>query len=179
MKRTTIQQGAAQGADPAGSANPADPTNSADPANQVDMGRRRLLASGAMTGAITVGFSLFPAAAMAQVAGTGKGKAAAPAAAPAPVPAPAAKLPGSLSSTPMLDAWIRLEPTGRVTVCTGKAELGTGVRTAFIQIAAEQLDVVPSAITLITADTARTPNEGYTAGSHSLADSGTVPSWPT
>ncbi|OZI37960.1 aldehyde dehydrogenase [Bordetella genomosp. 10] len=139
----------------------------------VDMGRRRLLASGA----ITVGFSLLPAAAMAQKAAGGK--AAAPSSTPAAAasaakpPAPP-KLPGSLASTPMLDAWIRLEATGRVTVCTGKAELGTGVRTAFIQIAAEQLDVAPSAITLITADTARTPNEGYTAGSHSLADSGTA-----
>jgi len=149
----------------------ADAAKGAHPGKPVDLGRRRVLVSGA----ITVGFSLIPAAAMAQAAGPGKGKAAASAGTPASPPAPApAKLPGSLNSTPMLDAWIRLEPTGRVTVCTGKAELGTGVRTAFIQIAAEQLDVVPSAITLITADTARTPNEGYTAGSHSLADSGTA-----
>ena len=31
-----------------------------------------------------------------------------------------------------------------------------------------------AAITLVTADTARTPNEGYTAGSHSMQDSGTA-----
>ena len=30
------------------------------------------------------------------------------------------------------------------------------------------------ASTLVTADTARTPNEGYTAGSHSMQDSGTA-----
>ncbi|ALM87372.1 aldehyde dehydrogenase [Bordetella sp. N] len=141
---------------------------------RIDLDRRRLLASSAITGAITVGFSLLPAGALAQAVGRAKGKAAAAPATPSPAPSAPAKLPGSLNSTPMLDAWIRLESTGRVTVCTGKAELGTGVRTAFIQIAAEQLDLAPTAITLITADTARTPNEGYTAGSHSLADSGTA-----
>ena len=34
--------------------------------------------------------------------------------------------------------------------------------------------VEPRAITLVTADTARTPNEGYTAGSQSMQDSGTA-----
>ena len=32
----------------------------------------------------------------------------------------------------------------------------------------------PARIRLVTADTARTPNEGYTAGSHSMKDSGTA-----
>jgi nicotinate dehydrogenase subunit B len=83
-------------------------------------------------------------------------------------------LPGSLKISPMLDAWIKIDERGRITVFTGKAELGTGIRTAFIQIAAEQLDVSPDMINLVTADTASTPNEGYTAGSHSVADSGTA-----
>jgi CO/xanthine dehydrogenase Mo-binding subunit len=34
--------------------------------------------------------------------------------------------------------------------------------------------VAPGSLTLVTADTARTPNEGVTAGSHSLQDSGTA-----
>ncbi len=46
----------------------------------------------------------------------------------------------------MLDAWIRLDESGKLTVFTGKAELGTGVRTAFIQIAAEELDVALEAV---------------------------------
>ncbi|MCG5072704.1 xanthine dehydrogenase family protein molybdopterin-binding subunit [Paraburkholderia tagetis] len=83
-------------------------------------------------------------------------------------------LPGSLKTTPLLDAWIRIAPDGQVSVCTGKVELGTGVRTALLQIAAEALDLNPDVIQLITADTASTPNEGYTAGSHTLADSGTA-----
>jgi nicotinate dehydrogenase subunit B len=121
-------------------------------------GRRRFLA-----GSLTVSFTLLPFAdVLAQTTEAGTFKSSAP------------KLPGSLKSTPMLDAWIRIDAGGHVTVCTGKAELGTGIRTAFLQIAAEQLDIAPGSITLITADTGLTPDEGYTAGSHSTADSGTA-----
>src|SRR5437899_5910813 len=74
----------------------------------------------------------------------------------------------------MIDSWIRLGSDGSITVLTGKAELGQGVRTALIQIAAEQLFVQPGKIQLITADTRRTPDEGYTAGSNSMKDSGTA-----
>ncbi|WP_322102630.1 xanthine dehydrogenase family protein molybdopterin-binding subunit [Paraburkholderia sp. J41] len=88
--------------------------------------------------------------------------------------ASAPKLPGSLKTTPLLDAWIKVGPDGHVTVCTGKVELGTGVRTALLQLAAEELDLPPHAIEIVTADTAATPNEGYTAGSHTMADSGTA-----
>jgi nicotinate dehydrogenase subunit B len=82
--------------------------------------------------------------------------------------------PGSLKETPSLDAWIRVAPDGQVTVFTGKAELGQGIGTALVQIAAEQLDLAQAQINLITADTGRTPNEGFTAGSHSMQDSGTA-----
>jgi nicotinate dehydrogenase subunit B len=85
-----------------------------------------------------------------------------------------APLPGSLKDTPLLDAWIRVGPDGVITAFTGKAELGQGLKTALIQIVAEQLDVAPTRVTLVTADTARTPNEGVTAGSHSMQDSGTA-----
>ena len=84
------------------------------------------------------------------------------------------KLPGSLDTEPHLSGWVRVAPDGEVTVFTGKAELGQGIRTALIQVAAEQLDLAPEQITLVTADTGRTPNEGYTAGSHSMQDSGTA-----
>jgi nicotinate dehydrogenase subunit B len=81
---------------------------------------------------------------------------------------------GDLKIAPDLDSWIRIDPDGQITVFTGKAELGQGISTAFVQIAAEELDVGLAQITLITADTARTPDEGYTAGSHSMQDSGTA-----
>jgi nicotinate dehydrogenase subunit B len=83
-------------------------------------------------------------------------------------------LPGSLKQTPFLDSWIRVGADGNVTVLTGKAELGQGIKTALMQIAAEQLDVEFERLTLVTADTAQTADEGYTAGSHSMQDSGTA-----
>ncbi|MCE5989470.1 molybdopterin-dependent oxidoreductase [Pseudomonas sp. LM20] len=82
-------------------------------------------------------------------------------------------LPGSLRTNPYLDAWIKVGAEG-ITVYTGKVELGTGVKTALLQIAAERLDVAPAAVNFLTADTALTPNEGYTAGSHTIFDSGTA-----
>ena len=86
----------------------------------------------------------------------------------------AGKLPGSLNNAPWLDSWIRIGADNRTTVFTGKAELGQGVKTALMQVAAEELDVDFARVTIVTADTAATPNEGYTAGSNSLKDSGTA-----
>src|SRR5262249_42274952 len=83
-------------------------------------------------------------------------------------------LPGSLDKFPMLESWLRLDADGHVTVFTGKAELGQGLKTALIQIAADELALPLSRIELVTADTARTPDEGVTAGSRSLSDSGTA-----
>ncbi len=92
-------------------------------------------------------------------------------AAPAPSPPP---LPGSLKVSPYLDSWIRVDGNGAITVFTGKAELGQGIKTALLQVAAEELDADLAQLTIVTADTAQTANEGYTAGSHSLQDSGTA-----
>ena len=83
-------------------------------------------------------------------------------------------LPGNLKNAPLLDSWIRIDASGAITVFTGKAELGQGIKTALIQIAAEELVVDPRTIKLITADTSSTPNEGWTAGSQSMSDSGTA-----
>jgi CO/xanthine dehydrogenase Mo-binding subunit len=84
------------------------------------------------------------------------------------------ELPGSLRGEPWLDAWIRIDSDGSVTVFTGKAELGQGIETALAQIAADELDVALDRVQMVTADTGRTPNEGYTAGSMSLQRSGTA-----
>ena len=110
--------------------------------------RRRFLASG---GALVVSFALAPR-----------------------VVAQGARLPGSLERSPLLDSWIGVGADGTITVFTGKAELGQGIRTALCQVAAEQLAVPFERIALVTADTARTPDEGYTAGSKSMKDSGTA-----
>lgn len=127
--------------------------------------RREFLTRG---GALVVSFSLLPSLR----AGEGPQDQEPQNIAEEPKKAPA--LPGSLENNPMLDAWIRIDADGTVTVFTGKAELGQGVKTALIQIAAEELIVDPAQLRIITADTARTPNEGYTAGSQSMHDSGTA-----
>jgi nicotinate dehydrogenase subunit B len=82
--------------------------------------------------------------------------------------------PGSLQKTPFLDSWIKVGADNNVTVLTGKAELGQGIRTALLQVAAEELCVSLASLTLITADTSLTANEEYTSGSHSMQDSGTA-----
>lgn len=77
-------------------------------------------------------------------------------------------LPFSLLDNPRLDQWVAFPAPGRVAVRTGKVELGQGVLTALLQIAAEELDVAPGRIDLTSGDTASSPNEGYTAGSLSI-----------
>ena len=119
----------------------------------VSLTRRSLLAGG---GALIVSSSLHDAFAQDQSA----------AAAPKP--------PGSLAQTPFLDSWIRIDADGRITAFTGKAELGQGFKTAFQQIAAEELDVPFKSVNVVTSDTRRTANEGYTSGSNSMKDSGTA-----
>jgi CO/xanthine dehydrogenase Mo-binding subunit len=82
--------------------------------------------------------------------------------------ATAPTLPAVLANNPRLDQWVRFPSPGRVTVSTGRVEIGQGVLTAMLQIAAEELDVAPERILLQTGDTDLTPNEGYTAGSQSI-----------
>src|SRR5205809_4010977 len=74
-------------------------------------------------------------------------------------------VPPMIRSNPQLDAWVRVAPDGTVTVMTGRVELGQGVLTAMRQVAAEELDVAPGRLKLISGDTAQTPDEGVTAGS--------------
>jgi len=81
-------------------------------------------------------------------------------------------LPQSLQDNPILGRWIGFETPGRVRLSTGKVEIGQGVLTALVQIAADELDVSPDQIDLVSGDTARSPSEGYTAGSLSVEISG-------
>ena len=83
-------------------------------------------------------------------------------------------IPPSLQRNPDLDTWLAIQSDGTVTVFTGKAELGQGIKTALARIAAEELDVAPARVRVRTADTASGPNELYTVGSNSLEESGTA-----
>jgi CO/xanthine dehydrogenase Mo-binding subunit len=120
----------------------------------VVLDRRRVLTGG---GALIVRFSLGNAFAQDQA-----------------LPAAAQNPPGSLKQAPFLDSWIRIDADGSITVFTGKAELGQGFKTAFQQIAAEELEVAFASLKVVTADTKFTANEGYTSGSNSMKDSGTA-----
>jgi CO/xanthine dehydrogenase Mo-binding subunit len=122
----------------------------------VILDRRRVLVGG---GALIVSFSLTNAYAQTP---------------PAPAAAPPPNLPGSLKGAPFLDSWIRIDADGGITAFTGKSELGQGFKTAFQQIAAEELDVPFGSVKVVTADTRLTANEGYTSGSNSMKDSGTA-----
>ncbi len=84
----------------------------------------------------------------------------------------AAALPGSLNRNRMLDAWIRIATDGSATVCTGKVELGQGIVTALSQIAAEELELPLARVHMISGDTEKTPNEGFTSGSQSIENGG-------
>ncbi|HEX5572300.1 MAG TPA: molybdopterin cofactor-binding domain-containing protein [Ktedonobacterales bacterium] len=68
-----------------------------------------------------------------------------------------------------IDDWLAIAPDGVVTVFTGKVELGTGVRTALAQIVADELDVALDRVRVVMGDTARTPDEGLTVGSQTVA----------
>ena len=83
-----------------------------------------------------------------------------------------AALPGSLAGNRMLDAWIRIAADGSATVCTGKVELGQGIVTALAQIAAEELDLPLERLHMVSGDTEKTPNEGFTSGSQSIENGG-------
>jgi nicotinate dehydrogenase subunit B len=84
------------------------------------------------------------------------------------------QLPGSLNANRQLAAWLRVNPNGTVTVFTGKVEFGQGIASALAQVAADELDVGYQRIDMVTADTSRTPDEGFTSGSQSIEQSGTA-----
>ena len=85
--------------------------------------------------------------------------------------------PGSLQDNPRLNAWLEVPADGRVRVLTGKIELGQGITTAVAQMAAEELNMPMSRVEVLLAETGRTPDERYTAGSASIEQSATSVRW--
>ncbi len=120
------------------------------PSAAFQLSRRRFFKK---SGALAVAFSLAPSLIEAQ-------QAARPA------------LAGSLNNFRKLDAWLSVNPDGTLTIFSGKVELGQGITTALTQIAADELDVDMVRIKVVSGDTARVPDEGVTAGSLSIQQSG-------
>jgi isoquinoline 1-oxidoreductase len=64
-----------------------------------------------------------------------------------------------------VNAWLHIDRNGAVTVFTGKTEVGQNIRTSLTQAVAEELHIPIASVTLVMADTARTPFDPGTFGS--------------
>lgn len=124
---------------------------SIQPNNPFNTSRRSFLKN---TGRLVIGFSILPLPFPAQAQDTGG------------VPLP--------PDEGNINAWIRIDAEGHLTVLTGKTELGQGIKTALMQIAAEELDINMKNVSIIIADTAQTADERYTSGSASITSSGSA-----
>jgi nicotinate dehydrogenase subunit B len=112
-----------------------------------DLSRRAFLRSG---GALVVTFAFRPRTTSAEAAGTTERSVA----------------------VDEVGGFIAIDAQGLVTIYSGKVELGTGVLTAITQIAAEELSVPLSRVTIIQGDTHLTPDQGPTFASLSIQSGG-------
>ena len=71
-----------------------------------------------------------------------------------------------------VDSFLAIDKAGKVTLYTGKVDLGTGIRTALAQMCAEELDVPFNNVSLVTGDTSLTPDQGTTWGSLTIQSAG-------
>src|SRR5258708_33730244 len=81
-------------------------------------------------------------------------------------------LPANLAANPTLNRWVSFDTDAVVSLRTGKVEIGQGAVTAIAAIAARELGVDLDSIRMVPADTLRSPDEGYTAGSFSIGHGG-------
>ncbi|NJO32143.1 MAG: molybdopterin-dependent oxidoreductase [Rhodospirillales bacterium] len=80
--------------------------------------------------------------------------------------------PPSLNENPQCQDWVDLSHNGRVTLKSGKVEIGQGIATALVQIAADELDVDPGQFDLIAGHTSLGPVEAGTSSSLSVETGG-------
>ncbi|MGO4395460.1 molybdopterin cofactor-binding domain-containing protein [Variovorax sp. M-6] len=113
---------------------------------------RRALLQG--SGALVVSFVLAPPPGIAFAQGTGT---------------PAS---GKSVDAGEVGGFLAIDDQGRVTLYSGKVELGTGVLTAVTQIVAEELDVPLDRVTTIQGDTLLTPDQHPTDSSLSIQAGG-------
>lgn len=78
----------------------------------------------------------------------------------------------SLADNPRCSDWIDLSREETVVLKSGKVEIGQGIATALIQIAADELDVSPARFSLISGHTALGPLEAGTSSSLSIETGG-------
>src|SRR5437764_7160880 len=76
-------------------------------------------------------------------------------------------------STPQdVNSWLHINPDGKVTIFTGKVEMGQNIRTSLAQQVAEELRVPVDSITLVMGDTDLTPFDMSTFGSRTTPQMG-------
>jgi CO/xanthine dehydrogenase Mo-binding subunit len=80
----------------------------------------------------------------------------------------ATTLPADLAQNPQLSRWIAVRDDGRLTVRTGKVELGQGAVTAILAMAAAELALPLARLDAVAGDTTCAPDEGITSGSQSI-----------
>jgi hypothetical protein len=87
-------------------------------------------------------------------------------------------LPGSLQVNRRLNQWLAFERDDAegcwVVIKPGKVEIGQGIHTALVQLAAEELSVLPSQIKVQAVSTQVSPDEAVTSGSLSIQECGTA-----
>jgi CO/xanthine dehydrogenase Mo-binding subunit len=112
--------------------------------------RRQFLKTG---GALVVGFAAAPTVSFAQNPGqlTGAYEGAAQ------------------PDVDKLDTWIAIHADNTATIIHGHHELGQGISTTLLQIAADELDLDMSQVTDLPLETGKTPNQGLTAASAGIA----------
>ncbi len=89
------------------------------------------------------------------------------AAAPAEV-----ELPALVAAAPSTGDWLEVSADGRVSVLTGRSEIGQAVHTALRQVVAAHLGLSPTLVDVVAPTTTRSRNEGFTAGSKSVMEGG-------
>lgn len=89
---------------------------------------------------------------------------------PPVAPTPVKGQPVMVAANPLegVEVLLSVWADGRVVALNGHVDLGTGIRTAFGQIVAEELDVEISQVQVILGDTGRAPNQGPTIASTSI-----------
>lgn len=74
--------------------------------------------------------------------------------------------------TAEVSARLRFAPDGTLTVLSGKVELGQGLRDALTLICSTELSLDARRIRVRCGDTGLTPDDGLTAGSNSMEQTG-------
>src|SRR2546425_10096998 len=64
-----------------------------------------------------------------------------------------------------LDSWLAIGRDGKVTVFTGRIDMGTGIETAFGQLISDELDVPFESVKIVMGDTDLTPDQGKSTAS--------------